>query len=405
MLFARKPLLLYLAVLLFLQITVCLASWQFVKTGQVDFRNFYADGYIVRTGQSKSLYDYDAQVRLQNQTVTPRTAALPLMVPPCVALAFVPLSLLTYLHAFIAFALINLLLAAVSIACIRFCSPRLEDYAPFTTALLVLSFPPLGFALAQGQLSIVLLAVYCATFVMLQRRQHPLAGLLFSLALIKLQIALPVALLFLFWKQWRFVAGFLGGVLVLIAVSIQTVGQNHVRDLWRSMFSTPAILPDAAAQMKYGISPDRMTNLYGLSYRLFGGGRLSLSVTVISSVLLLVWAARRRPSFPLAMLVGLLVSYHLYLHDLTLFLIPYALLLGEYLSRYSGSSESVPPPLRPRKGGRELLSAGALATYLLVFPLTFLLIASSWVSLLAVPGILAAFALGEPKTRRNQPVE
>ena len=40
------------------------------------------------------------------------------------------------------------------------------------------------------------------------------------------------------------------------------------------------------------------------------------------------WAATRKPSLPLALLAGLLVSYHLYLYDLTLLLLPISLIFN-----------------------------------------------------------------------------
>ena len=392
MLFARKPLLLYLCVLLFIQVATGIASWRFVQSGTTDFRNFYADGYMVRTGRARQLYDYNAQIRLQSQVVTPRTGALPLMVPPFAALLLAPFSLLPYQAAFIVFGLFNLALIALAIASLRPFIASLAGYAYVAPILLFLSFPPLGFALVQGQLSIVLLALYCAAYAALRHHRPFLAGCLLSLALLKLQIAIPVALLFLLWRQWRFVAGFSLGSLLLISASVCTVGSNHLADIARSMLSTPAMLPTAAAQMKYGIAPQNMTNLYGLCYKLLGGGHLTLAATILSSVAVFVWAARKQASLPLALSVGLLVSYHLYIHDLTVLLLPYALLLNQYLR----ASES-PAPQEPASRSPEVTTpiyTVTIACSLLIFPLTIFLIASGWQPLFNIPVLLTALALG-----------
>ena len=391
MLFARKPLLLYLCILLFIQVAVVIASWRFVTAGTTDFRNFYADSYMVRTGRAQQLYDYSAQVQLQSQIVSPRTAALPLMVPPFAALLFVPFSLLPYQPAFIAFGLFNLALVALAIASLRPFIASLAGYSSMAPILLFLSFPPLGFALAQGQLSIILLAVYCTAYAALRHERPLLAGCLLSIALLKLQIAIPVALLFLLWRQWRFIAGFSLGTLLLISASVWTVGSNHLADIARSMFSTPATLPSAAAQMKYGIAPQNMTNLYGLCYKLFGGGHLTLFATILSSIALFIWAARKQTSLPLALTVGLLVSYHLYIHDLTILLLPYALLLDQYLATAPHSQPKQPALASASRSPIHLTAA--IAASLLIFPLTIFLIASGWQTLFTIPVLLTAFAL------------
>jgi hypothetical protein len=383
--FVRKPWLLYLIVFLFIQLTLCLAGWKFVQAGTIDFRNFYADGHLVRTGETGRLYDYDAQTEVQNRLVSPRAAALPLMTPPVVALAFAPLSRLSYLWAFRLFAVINLLLAITAAAWVGRTFKGLSAYAPITPVLLFLGFLPLGFALMQGQLSVILLAVYCAAFLALERKRYFVAGLVLSLGLIKLQITLPVAVLFLLWRRWRFVAGFAIGGSIFVLASVATVGFLHMKDIWRSMFGV-SILPTYVERVRYGISPDRMPNLYGLMYMLFGGGRASIFLTLFVSALLVIWAARQRCSLVLAILVGLLTSYHLYLHDLTLLLLPSAFLLDRYLDASQTSSSDDPPQSR--------MALYATAALLLLPLLSVFLLTTSWISLLCLPMLLAAVALG-----------
>jgi hypothetical protein len=206
-----------------------------------------------------------------------------------------------------------------------------------------------------------------------------------SLGLIKLQITLPVAVLFLLWRRWRFVAGFAIGGSIFVLASVATVGFLHMKDIWRSMFGV-SILPTYVERVRYGISPDRMPNLYGLMYMLFGGGRASIFLTLFVSALLVIWAARQRCSLVLAILVGLLTSYHLYLHDLTLLLLPSAFLLDRYLDASQTSSSDDPPQSR--------MALYATAALLLLPLLSVFLLTTSWISLLCLPMLLAAVALG-----------
>jgi hypothetical protein len=130
-----------------------------------------------------------------------------------------------------------------------------------------------------------------------------------------------------------------------------------------------------------------------------------LVVTVVSSLALLIWAARRKPSLPLAMLVGLLVSYHLYIHDLTILLVPYALLLDRYLPNLrDGHPADAAPPIGGSANSRYLLG-GAIAAFLLIFPFTIFLIGYGWQPLLAIPTLLAAFAVAAlTPIQRDAPV-
>jgi hypothetical protein len=84
-----------------------------------------------------------------------------------------------------------------------------------------------------------------------------------------------------------------------------------------------------AGEAKYGMFPDQMPNLYGFFHTLSGGAPWGLALTIFCSLLVLFWAARQQPSLPLALLAGVLVSYHLYLYDLTLLLLPITLVFNQ----------------------------------------------------------------------------
>src|SRR5216683_7943005 len=87
-------------------IGVHLWTWVFTLSiflgGRADFRQLYAAGYMVRTGHASQLYDYDAQKYFQDALVSPAPIALPFVRPAYQALAFAPLSRLTYRQAYFA---------------------------------------------------------------------------------------------------------------------------------------------------------------------------------------------------------------------------------------------------------------------------------------------------------------
>src|SRR5258708_5408211 len=49
--------------------------------GRTDFRQFYAAGFMVRTGHAVQLYDYPAQKKFQDEFVSQEAVALPFVSP------------------------------------------------------------------------------------------------------------------------------------------------------------------------------------------------------------------------------------------------------------------------------------------------------------------------------------
>ena len=247
MYFNRKRLRLYLCGLIILQIVTCFRHLPQVRAGWLDFRIYYTAGHMVHTGH---LYDYGAEVAAQNALVSPMRYALPFMYPPYTALLFVPFSLVSFRAAYLAFFVVNLCFCVACVLIMRPYDSALRARWGSLTLLLFLSFMPLGVTLGVGQVSVLLLLLYCSCFASVQSGRPFLAGVLLSLALIKFQIALPVALLFLLWRQWRFVAGFASGAVALTLISIRITGVRGF--LYYSIFSIHA-------SREY---PEAMPNLY-----------------------------------------------------------------------------------------------------------------------------------------------
>ncbi len=376
MFFTRKRLKLYLGALFALQICTLVSGVFAIRGGFIDLRSFYAAGVMLRTHHAASLYNYTAEQLLQSALVSPASRALPMMSPPFTALLFVPVSYLTFWHAYAIVAGINLLLLLACIALLRPYLPALTARWSAAPALLVLSFLPAAIALLMGQLSILLLLIYCGCFVCLRLNRSLAAGLILSLALMKFQIALPVAVLFLVWRQWRFITGFLAGSALLTALSIRIVGLAAFTSYLDSLFSmTTAVTADRAMQLHFAILPNQMPNLYGLLFTVMRGAAWTHILVLALSVALFAWTALQRPSLPLALVTGMLVSYHLFFYDLTLLLLPLAV-LADHLLR---------SPISTSTGKRRLLITQISLGALLISPLMRFLIAADATCWLALP--------------------
>ena len=391
MYFTPKRLKLYLWALLVLELLICLGFRSSIRSGAIDFRGYYTAGHMLRTGQASLLYDYPTQQRLQNTLVAPAQFTLLFFAPPFAALPFVPLSLAPFQLALFLFGLINLALLALAIRIMRPHLRALTARWPLTPALLFLSFLPVGLTLVMGQLSIFVLLVCCAAFTLLESGSSLLAGLIFSLALVKLQLALPVALLFLLWRRWRFTLGFLLGAALLTALSAAIVGPHNLPSYFHSLAHTSA-LAGTALQSTVGIGPRRMANLYGLFFTLTSTNQLATALTAVASIALLTWAATRRPSFPLALIVAILVSYHLYPCDLALLLLPISLLCNRLFAEDSPNLTLAPQPPRLSwlQRHRRTILFCALGVFLIT-PALIELIVNDLIFLLALP-ILALAA-------------
>jgi hypothetical protein len=346
------------------------------RSGHVDFRSFYTAGYMVRTGHSTEIYDRAATQRFQNMLVSPADGDLPFYHLAYESLIDLPFSYLGYQNAYYAFFVANLVFLTGSICMLwPYLSP-LRAVWTYLPLAVVICFLPVAMALIEGQDSLLLLVLLVAANFALNRQRELTAGMLVGIALFKFQYALPIALLFFIWKRWRFLAGFALSCTVVSGLSFWLLGYSGVLS-YLHYLPGASLKFSAANDTLLGIHPEGMANLRGLFYA-FSGGSVSITniATIVSSCLVLVWAAaRRRPSLPGALLAALLVSFHQMISDASLLILPLGFVLAESMA--------------PGRTRREQIAL-ALASAAIIGP-TFLLFAGTRFYLLALP-VLGVFA-------------
>jgi hypothetical protein len=301
-----------------------------VLGGRGDFRQLYAAGYMVRSGQASQLYNYASQVAVQNAVVSKIDTALPFIRPAYESLLFVPLSLLPYRSAYFAFVLLNLCVLLVCYWQLRPHFGGLGSVYPWLPGAIILGFMPVATALIQGQDSILLLLLLATSFNALQRNKSALAGSLLALGLFKFQVILPIVFLFALWKQWRLIKGFFLSGVILGAISIWVVGLNGI-----------AVYPDSLIHLHYPLEVRLMPNLHGLASLLFGqwlglGGQTVIFISILLSgaAFYLTWRSKPESSgdqFLVAIVAAVLGGYYLFAHDLTVLLLPIIVVLGRCL--------------------------------------------------------------------------
>jgi len=315
--------------------------------GHADFRQLYVAGYMVRTGHRTQLYDYAAQAYFQNTLVSNDERALPFIRPAYQALMFVPFSLLPYRTAYLGFLLLNVLLLALAFLILQ---PRLRGLSrvwPGLPPALFLGFYPVALALMQGQDSILLLALLAAALVSLERNRDLTAGALAGVGLFKFQIVVPIVLLFLLWRRWRFVKGFMFSAILVGLLSFITSGWAETVVFVHSLLSVGAGLPAVPGEINFPLRINIMANLRGLIYGLASLRApqrwLQVTTLLLSSIVVISVRARGRQqrggdALVLAITAGVVVSYYLFIHDLSILLIPIVLTLDRFISR-NGTGE------------------------------------------------------------------
>jgi len=301
-----------------------------------DFITFYCAGRIISGGHAAKLYDYDLQLTIQ-QSFTNHSVPLLFNHLPFEALAFVPLSYLSYSTAYLCWVFFSLWLLGLVMWLLA--NSGVELTLVERLAIIASSLYPMFATVMQGQDSFIILLAYTLTFLNLKRHRDFRAGCWLALGLLKPQLVLPFVLIFLLKRKWSFVSGFtcIGGVLVALSAAI--VG---LKPLAQYAFLLSNMNADRTRET-FHIYPGMMPNLRGLFHLLLSGTisptALNISILIVS-LALMIWATQNLKTlsdpdndrfdleFSLAVVVTLLVSYHLLLHDLSILALPAFLVLN-----------------------------------------------------------------------------
>ncbi len=277
-----------------------------------DFGTFYYAAHMVTGGARHWLYDRGAQRTWQAHYHRPASQLF--YYPPVTVVPYLLVSWLPMLPAFVLWTVFSLLLL---VACVRTLA-RLAgvEYGNWPV-LLSLAFLPTAACLAHGQVSVLILAVYVATYLLWRDGRRFLGGLVLSIATIKFQLVAGFVAALLLRRKWRELGGFACGALACAGLSAWMTGT-------RALMAYPAFVRQSEGGV--GSEPRNMANWRGLIGLV---AHHPLAWVVVLSVVTVVWAARAWANleigFSAALLAALLTSYHMNPQDLTLALMPFFL--------------------------------------------------------------------------------
>lgn len=192
----------------------------------------------------------------------------------------------------------------------------------------MLAFLPINIAIMQGQDSVLLLTILMAGMACSARGHRFYPGLILGLGIFKLQLIIPIALLFIAWRRWRFVAGLTTSAMAMALLSIAVTGFAEVPIFVGSLTSVGGVTNSKL--INFPLRVEIMGNLRGLISSAFANsfsaGKIRAAVVLISAILMVTVAilvpAKWKNPLPIAIATAIIVSYYLFIHDLSALLIP-----------------------------------------------------------------------------------
>jgi Glycosyltransferase family 87 len=292
-----------------------------------DFCAFYTGAHIYSQNPG---HLYDLPIQRQTEQALIGRNDIPYNHPPYELLVWLPLSPLGFHAAFWIWRLVScLLLMLASCLLAKVLAPRFGCGALFIIAL---AFFPVPYCLWMGQDSVLMLAIFCGCTWFLMNGRDFGAGLILGLGCFKLELVLPIAAVYFLWRRWRLLFGFLCSAVTVSGVSLAMVGYSGI-------FQLAHLLIQGQTAKGMAVHPVMMPNIRGLLALLpflSPNMQSAVAVSVSAGLLMVVAVALRKDQpperlFALLVCFSTLVSFHLNLHDLTLLVLPIAMVLRSRL--------------------------------------------------------------------------
>lgn len=272
-----------------------------IAAGQNDFLQFYGGAKLAGTGQ---LHSIEAMKELQLREAGIYLPAVQYVRPDYYAVLLKPLGWLPFRTAYWLFQALNLAALGGLLWMYR--------DAVWLRWLVPVSIP-LVISFANGQDVPLLLFLLGAAV----KRKGLAGGALLALCTIKLHFLVLVPLVLIFWRRWQTIAG---GVVTMVGL----VGIGAWSEGWDWVLRYPGYL------RRPEIHPDQLQflNLRGIVKAAALSDATLLYVAVALAFVGMLWVLRNRSievGFAAALLGGMLLSYHLGVHDCSLLLLVLAL--------------------------------------------------------------------------------
>ena len=304
-----------------------------------DFVQEYIGGTIIRRGDTQQLYDLEYVQSLQHQDQPlgfrwPEEDYFPMVYPPFYYQACQGLAALEYPWALWTWVLIGAAAMSVAVGLWWRWGPGGEANR-LLWMVAALLFAPWLQNLNLAQKGSWLLLILTGTFLLLRHRRPGWAGVVFGLIAFKPHLGLVIGLGMAWQRQYRFCLGAVATVAVQVGLSYFLAPE-----LWRDYLEVVGSMGNYVQSGGYQLTDSH--SLWGAGQLLLGGAGpqvvKGLAITCgLVLVAALAWGLRRpadlasphfASGFAALVLAMPLLSPHFYTYDLTLVLLPLAMLAG-----------------------------------------------------------------------------
>ncbi len=315
---------------------IYLQLWQFMVANPIeltkkDFISQYTAGRIANSGDWGDVYDLNTQIAQQEKiTGSPIVSNNfpPFMHPPFILPLLALIAYFAYVPAYHVWAVIQIILSLLSAWVLINAIPQLKSHTVIFASILL--FFPVFISILSGQDSTLLLLGLSLWAYGLLFDKDGVAGIGLAMVTIRPQIALILAIPFLF-KRRKVLWWFLGGAALLGVLSIALIGIKGVIGFFQ-------ILGISASGEGYLSNETAMINFIGLLKRWFpampsNAANISGWVMYIAAAVLLIiiWIRSSKieeKQIGLAVLLAMFAAPHLQYHDLAVLLIPIICLMS-----------------------------------------------------------------------------
>ncbi len=334
---------------------------------EMDFLSFYTAGSLAKSSGLQNIYNLDLQQALQTQIAGPnfiQGVSLPYMHPPFLLPILILIMGASYRTSFIIWTLFLLFVVALSLFFLvrALKNQGVQPKPAVMFAIVVFLFYPVFISILKGQDSAILLLGVSVWMYAFLNKRDTLAGLALALTTVKPQLALILAIPFIFNRR-RVWWGFCLGAVILVGFSFLLVGPTG----FQGYLDLISLVSQGEG---FGVNQSEMYNLVGLVQRTFPtidpafaqGLRWGIFLIAIVALSFLWKNAKENLShkhIATLVILCLLASPHLHFHDLTLLLIP----LASFIITSSQGTIRTYPAVSIVAGGSFLLMISELLSY------------------------------------------
>lgn len=298
-----------------------------------DFMSYFSALRLIVHGHGPEIYNFAAIRTVQGPLMRP--LSMPpgfqayYLYPPYFALLIAPLGYLSFSVAYVLWLGLNCILLVTTLFVLESYA-QLSHRAALVYRLAAVCFLPVFATFLQGQVSILLLALFSLALFFARAQKDVLTGVILAFVLIKPVYVVPVLLVFLLRRRWLVLGGFVAAAAVLILAPIPILGTS-INTQYLHVLGQAAGWASGAKLIGYGAQGNQ--SIKGMTDLLLPARASLLLDAVLSGLVVLALArvAYLRENldcaFGLAVVAGLLVSPHVFIYDLAIAWLPLSIAL------------------------------------------------------------------------------